>query len=301
MTAPFVHGARVVYDLDAPPLVPSPPPEPVGMARPFVKWAGGKTALLPELLPRLPDRIKNYWEPMAGGGALLWQVAHADATVVCDMNADLIETYLQIQNNVEFLIQMLRDVYESGHRDDPSRFYYDIRGAAREGFSAPGIAARFIYLNKTCFNGLYRVNKHGQFNVPFGKREKFIVDADRLRACSRRLRGAHIVNMDLSYALAARPGDAVYFDPPYVPVRRDSKGLSFTAYTAGGFGPVEQERLRNVARELREKGVFVMVSNSDTPEVRELYRGFTVETVMVRRNINSKGTGRGAVPEVIIT
>jgi len=271
------------------------------IARPFVKWAGGKTALLPEILERLPEKIGTYYEPFIGAGAVFFALAAEKRfkyATIGDANRDLIRTYLAISRDVAEVVHFLeKHVYEEKH-------YYAMRAKDPEKMPFAAAAARFIYLNKTCFNGLYRVNRKGQFNVPFGDYvNPTICDDANLCAVASALRsvkltvGAHDFEALIDNG-EPRRGDAVYFDPPYAPV---SKTSNFTAYAKGGFGDSEQERLRDCFARLDKKGVHVLLSNSDTPLVRKLYKGFKIEKVQVRRAINSKAAKRGEVGELLIS
>lgn len=267
---------------------------PDAVARPFWKSAGGKTALLPEILPRLPKKIKTYYEPFVGGGAVFFALAaegRFKRAVLGDANEELIETYFSIKEDLETVINRLK-AHAGKHSEE---YFYMVR-------ANPGqyIAARMIYLNRTCFNGLYRVNKKGEFNVPFGKyTNPTICDEDNLRAVSAVLRNVGLLPGDFERStMRARKGDAVYFDPPYAPLSETS---NFTTYTAGGFGSDEQTRLRDVAKQLVDRDVHVLLSNSDTPLVRKLYKGFKIEEVQARRRINSKGDKRGNVGELLIS
>lgn len=261
-------------------------------AQPILKWAGGKTRLLDELVPRLPERMGRYFEPFFGGGALYFRV-QPEGAVVSDVNRELVNVYEQVRDRVEDLVLALdRQPYSKEH-------YYRTR--ARDPESLPPLerAARTIYLNRTCFNGLYRVNRRGAFNVPIGSyKDPVICHPDRLRACSEVLRGAHLVAGDYRDVVeGARAGDFVYFDPPYQPLSATS---SFTSYTAGAFGPDDQRDLADTVRRLGERGVSCMVSNSDTPLVRELYDGLRIEVVLCPRAISCDGGGRGPVREVVV-
>ncbi len=264
------------------------------MARSPVKWAGGKGALLPEILSRLPEKINTYYEPFVGGGAVFFALAAENRfrrAVIGDANDDLMETYFAIQNDLDEVIRRLK-AHAGKHSEE---YFYKVR--AQRGTY---VAARFIYLNRTCFNGLYRVNRKGEFNVPFGKyTNPTICDEENLRAVSEVLQSADLETDDFEATVThAKPRDAVYFDPPYVPA---SETANFTAYTAGGFGPETHERLRDVANRLIARGVHVLLSNSDTPFVRELYRGFKIEEVQAPRRVNSKGGKRGNVGELLIS
>lgn len=271
------------------------------MTKPFLKWVGGKTALLPEILPRLPERISTYYEPFLGGGAVFFALASEPEkrfkrAMLSDANIDLIDTYYALASNVEGVIKKLeKHVYEEKH-------YYEVRSQDPEKLSDESAAARFIYLNKTCFNGLFRVNKKGQFNVPFGRyTNPTICDEESLRSVSSVLRGqnVYLAKRDFEEAVStASRGDAVYYDPPYCPL---SDTANFTAYSAGGFGLAEQERLRDCFAQLDSRGVHVLLSNSDTPLVRKLYKGFKIEEVRAPRRVNSKAEKRGEVGEVLIS
>ncbi len=265
--------------------------------RPFLKWAGGKTRLLPVLLAYVPAWFATYHEPFLGGGALffaLYRLQRIRTAVLSDINAELMDTYRAVRDQVEAVIRYL-ETYP--HRQD---FYYALR--ARDPWQLPLAerAARMIYLNKTGYNGLYRVNKRGQFNVPFGryKRPNYR-DFANLRAVSRALQGVTLATRSFEAVLeAVQPGDFVYLDPPYVPV---SPTARFTQYHAGGFGQAEHQRLAEVFRALTARGVYAMLSNSDTPWVRDLYAdAATVLSVQAPRFINSKGHKRGPQPELLI-
>jgi DNA adenine methylase len=268
-------------------------------ASPIVKWVGGKTKLLPELRARLPKTYKRYFEPFVGGAALFFALEPQDA-VLGDMNDALIDTYRAVQQAVENVIEELA-VHRKKHvRDD---YYYEVRTAWNAGkwqMDAVGHAAAFIYLNKTCFNGLWRVNKKNEFNTPRGDyNNPKIFDPAALRAASKALKTT--VLLEDGYAKTsevASKGDFVYFDPPYDPI---SKTSNFTSYTKDGFGDEQQEALALHAETLHRRGVHVMLSNNDTPFIRNLYKGFCIDTVQCGRSINSKGDKRGKVNEVIIT
>lgn len=271
-------------------------------ARPFAKWVGGKTRLLPELHARLPYRFNAYHEPFVGGGALYWSLATASIKNgpsrryhLSDMNPYLVPTYRAIKSDVEGLIKLLSVMpYEKG-------FFLTQRARDLHGLSDVEIGAWFIYLNRTCFNGLFRVNKSGKFNVPFGRyTNPTICDADLLRACSTVMTrtGTFVEQVGFEAVMTrAEPGDLVYFDPPYLPLSETS---DFTAYTNTGFNFDDQVRLRDVALRLKQKGVYVMLSNSDAPRIRELYSEFQIDSVMAARAINSKADGRGKISELII-
>jgi DNA adenine methylase len=269
------------------------------IARPPVKWAGGKTQLLPELRKHVPPRFDRYFEPFVGGGALYFSLAPPEAVLV-DSNADLIAAYEAIASSPNLLIRLLRSADEQ-YAQHGIEFYYRVRDVIPHETPLDR-ASRLIILNKTCFNGLYRVNKSGKFNVPAGKFKTppTICDEENIRACSRRLQLASINCGDFEpHVQEAKRGDLCYFDPPYIPT---SATADFTSYTADGFGYDDQARLRDCAASLKRRGVTVLLSNSDTPLARRLYdcSPFKVRRVEARRAINSKGGKRGAVGELII-
>ncbi|RJP47946.1 MAG: DNA adenine methylase [Anaerolineaceae bacterium] len=263
-------------------------------AKPFIKWAGGKAQLLPQMSNLFPpkDQIGRYFEPFLGGGAVFFHL-QPPKSFLSDSNHDLVELYQAVKNNVEELIHALKP-----HKNEPD-YFYEVRAQKPAALSQIQKAARFIYLNKTCFNGLYRVNSKGEFNVPFGKyKNPAICDAEGLRAASMALKHATITNADYQSVLdKARPTDFIYFDPPYHPL---SKTSSFTSYTSDRFGEGEQKELANVYRELANRGCFVMLSNSDTPLIREIYKDFNIYEIQATRAINSKPEGRGKITELLI-
>ena len=279
-------AAAAPTSASAPPIAP----------RPFLKWAGGKGQLLRELLARLPERFATYHEPFVGGGALFFALVGRgmiSRAVLSDANGPLIDTYLAVRDRVDDVIAAL------GHHPNEAAHFYRVRALDPDDLSLAEKAARVIFLNRTCYNGLHRENRAGQFNVPFGRyTNPRICDDVNLRACSRALRDVEVLRADFTTVLdRAKPGDLVYFDPPYHPV---SKTASFTAYDRNGFDEMDQASLRDVFAELARQGVQVVLSNSATPLVRRLFRGFRVERVLARRAINSKGERRGRVAEVIV-
>lgn len=263
-------------------------------AKPFIKWAGGKSQLLSKISEILPPKkqIGRYFEPFLGGGAMFFYLQHPKS-FLSDTNKELIELYEVVQNNVEELIRALKP-YKNEHD-----YFYEVRAQNPAKLNPIKRAARFIYLNKTCFNGLYRENSKGEFNVPFGRyKNPTICDAEGLRAASLALQNAQITHGDFCSILEkAKTTDFIYFDPPYQPL---SKTSSFTSYTASGFNEDRQKHLSEVYRELSDQGCFVMLSNSDTPLIRELYKGFYFYEVQASRAINSNGNGRGKITELII-
>lgn len=268
------------------------------LVRPFLKWAGGKRQLLPEIRRCMPKRISTYYEPFLGGGAVLFDL-QPQKSVVNDINAESINVYEVIRRDVESLIPKLKR-----HKNDKEHYYKTRERDRDRGYKnldRVTRAARIIYLNKTCYNGLFRVNRQGQFNVPFGRYEKpEIVNEVVLRAVSNYLNEADIQfsNIDFEESLSsARRGNFVYLDPPYDPV---SDTASFTGYTLNGFPKDEQERLKRACDKLDRKGCRFLLSNSATPFILELYRKYKTEIVHVGRNINSVASKRGKIEEVLV-
>lgn len=270
-------------------------------ASPIVKWAGGKTRLLPRLLARVPTQFGRYYEPFMGGAALFFALEPRMATIA-DINLALVTLYQTVVSDLEGLIEVAL-AHKSRHADE--KYYYEVRrrwndATARSAMSPAETSGTFVYLNKTCFNGLWRENKCGGFNVPRGDYvDPVIVDEDSLLAAQAVLARARIERGSFQDTTAdAKAEDFVYFDPPYDPLSDTS---SFTSYSASVFGKAEQRALADHARALDARGVFVMLSNNDTPFIRELYDGFLIETAPCGRSINSNGEGRGKIDEVIIT
>jgi DNA adenine methylase len=272
-------------------------------ARPFVKWAGGKTQLLHVLLPLLTSQpFRHYHEPFVGGGAVFFALAASrelERASLSDTNLDLTEAYSVITTDLEALVQKL----EYHQEQNSEEYFYKLRAWRDSDLwddTHIGRAARLLYLNKTCFNGLHRVNKAGQFNVPWGKyKHPKICDVGNLRACERALACASISCEDFESALwRVEPGDLVYLDPPYVPVSETS---NFTSYSKEGFTSQDQERLAREFTRLGKLGAHLVLSNADCEEVRALYAAWNIRSVSARRNVNSKGDKRGKVGEVIVT
>jgi DNA adenine methylase len=264
-----------------------------------LKRVGGKAKLLPELKARMPKAYKRFFEPFLGGGALFFDREPHDASLG-DASIELMKTYQAVAECVEDVIGLLES-HRRAHAQDA--YYYEARDRWNEGTwtdDPPGHAAAFIYLNKTCFNGLWRVNKTGHFNTPKGSYENpTIYTPEHLRSAGRLLRQADLYAGDYRVTTAsAGDGDFVYCDPPYDPI---SKTSNFTTYTKDPFVVAQQKELATWAGELRDRGAHVMLSNNDTPFIRELYADFCVDTVQCARPINSKATKRGKVDEVIIT
>ncbi len=276
------------------------------LAAPFLKWAGGKGQLLAQYEPFFPrEPVCGYFEPFVGSGAVFFHLQGRglfERAYLSEVNAELITCYLAVRDAVDDLIAALQG-HECDHAEHGAAHYYAVRAWDRApGWaSAPLVrrAARMIYLNKTCYNGLWRVNSRGHCNVPMGRyRRPDILNEGRLRAAARALQGAEITVAGFERVLErAGRGDFVYCDPPYVPL---SATANFTSYSAASFGEDEQRRLAEVFAALDRQGCRVMLSNSDTPLVRALYRAFRIETVSARRNINSARHKRGAVSEVVV-
>lgn len=268
-------------------------------AAPVVKWVGGKRQLLGEITPLLPGQIRAYCEPFLGGGAVLFSIQPKNA-IINDLNRDLMLVYEVILEDVEALIVDLRK------HENTSEYFYSLRDldrdrAAYQAMSKVERASRIIYLNKTCYNGLFRVNASGEFNSPFGRyKNPSIVNEPVLRAVSRYLTANHIQLFSEDFAATLRrvPDDGfVYLDPPYDPI---SDTAGFTGYNSGGFGKEDQIRLKQCCDILNQRGVKFLLSNSSTEFIRELYAGYTVSTVPAKRAINSNASRRGAVEEVLI-
>jgi DNA adenine methylase len=260
---------------------------------------GGKRQLIDALLAGVPKDLARhtYYEPFVGGGALFFSLqSRPKSAVLSDNNERLVRTYCGVRDRIDEVVRLLGD-YKKKH--SPS-FFQAMRELAVDRCEDDAqVAAWMIYLNKTAYNGLYRVNSRNVFNVPFGRYvNPGILDEPNLRACSRALRGVKIKHGDFGKMVErAKAGDFVYFDPPYVPLSATS---DFTGYTAAGFGPEDQKRLRDVARALKERGVHVLLSNSGAGFVREIYEGFELLEVDASRQINCKADGRGKIKELII-
>jgi DNA adenine methylase len=266
------------------------------MKSPF-KWVGGKRALIPQLIHHFPASCSNYFEPFCGGASLFFYMSEKSffkRAVLNDVNPEVINTHTMIRDRLPELLAGLDCIL----LDDwnTSEYFYTMRASKP---SQPiDRAVRFLYLLKTCFNGLYRVNRKGNFNTPFGKyTNPKLYNATELQACSDALQGVELRCGSFRDAVSdAQPGDVVYFDPPYVPV---SKTASFTAY-AGEFGSQEQQELADLFRELVGRGVTCVESNSDAPLVRQLYADFQLHVVAARRNVNSDGAKRGPINEIVV-
>ena len=270
--------------------------------KPFVKWAGGKRQIIDKLKKYAPADFNTYFEPFVGGGAFLFELSPKKA-VINDSNQELMNIYEVLCDEDKFK-KMCRALnsYEKQHSEE---FYYELRNKDRNKKTFSKLsdytrAARTIYLNKACFNGLYRVNSKNEFNVPFGKKTKVnTYEGDNLITVSNYLtmNDVKILCCDFEEAVSsAKKGDFIYFDPPY-----DSDTSTFNSYTEDGFGKDEQRRLAKVFKDLDFRGCYVMLSNHNTHLVNELYKGYNIHVIEAKRNINANAKGRGSVEEVIIT
>ncbi|MBA7640705.1 Modification methylase DpnIIA [subsurface metagenome] len=271
-------------------------------ARPFVKWVGGKKQLLPKFERLYSPKYNNYFEPFIGGGAVFLYLTPPKA-YLNDVNKALIWAYKNIKKNPTGIINLLKalqkDYYKKSGREREN-FYYSVREEYNNLSDASlKKSARLIFLNKTCYNGMYRENSEGKFNVPFGRYKRpRILDEENLLALSATLKNTTLTSMDFEKAVEkAKRGDFVYFDPPYYPL---SKTASFTSYSENGFLEKEQIRLKKTFANLDRKGVFVMLSNSYTNFIRNLYKDYKQIVVTANRAINCKAEGRGKIRELVI-
>ncbi len=271
-------------------------------AKPFLKWVGGKQQLLLQFEQYFPQEdFGRYFEPFLGGGAIffhLWTSGKLPKKVfLFDNNDELINVYTVVRDNLDALVELLI-VHQQNHGKD---YYYKIRSLDRQDVELSRIerAARTIYLNRTCYNGLYRVNQKKQFNAPIGSyKNPKVLYKDVLEAASVALQKVVLETKDFREIVSlAQPGDFFYFDPPYDPI---SKTSSFTGYTAGNFTDVDQRDLAEVFKELHDKGCLCMLSNSRTSFILELYQNFRIELVNARRAVNSDANGRGSIKEVVV-
>lgn len=263
---------------------------------PVVKWAGGKRQLLSEISENLPRRYNRYFEPFIGGGALFFSL-HPDDAYISDINEELVNLYKVIQSNVDELMLDL-----SAHQNT-EEYFFCIRNIDRSAeyalWTPVQKASRFIFLNRTCFNGLYRVNSRGEFNVPYGRyKNPQLINESNLFRCSKLLQNTVIQHADFRAIIDhVQEGDFVYFDPPYMPLSGTS---SFTAYTKEGFGQDMQQELKKLCDSLTDRGVRFLLSNSDVPFIRDLYQEYTVCTVFASRAISASTIGRSKVTEVLV-
>lgn len=269
--------------------------------RPLLKWAGGKRQIVHHLISKLPEKFSVYYEPFFGAGALFLELYNRGLlkkAVISDLNKELIALYTLVRDRCSGIIEELENIRFTNNKDD----YYRARDLfnSMESDHNPEKAALMIYLNRHAYNGLYRVNSSGKFNVPFGRyAHPSLPTPDDIISFSKALSNVKIINKDFETAVAdATVSDFVYFDPPYAPLSRSS---DFSAYSSLGFSLDEQKRLSRVFEELSSRGVMVMESNSATPFIKDLYRNYPQSTVQASRNINSKSNGRGKISELIIT
>lgn len=267
---------------------------------PIVKWVGGKRQLLKEIIPRVPSSFSTYVEPFVGGGAVLFDLAPSRA-IINDSNEELINVYRAIRDNPKDLVSKL-------HRHDSlnsSDYFYEVRAWDRQptykNLSSTTRAARIIYLNKTCYNGLFRVNQSGFFNTPYGRYKRpRIVNEPLIMALSAYFTNNDItiLNGDYTDALRNLPHDSfVYFDPPYMPI---SSSASFTGYTEQGFGFRHQQELKAECDKLTDQGIPWLLSNSKHPDIIDLYSSYSIDIVTANRSVNSKASKRGAVEEILV-
>ena len=270
--------------------------------KPFVKWAGGKRQLISVINANIPLSFGTYFEPFLGGGAVLFHLLSARQSVACrvsDLNPDLVLAYVAIRDRVNAVVSSLKR-HAKGYMSDPRAYYYGVRSSVPDG----GVekASRLIFLNRTCFNGLYRVNSRGMFNVPLGKYvNPNIVNEENLRAVSRSLQSERVQISCGDFEIACssmRRGDFVYFDPPYQPVSRTA---SFTGYTRQDFGATDLKRLVDLCHALDSRGCHVLLSNSNLQEIADHFdEDWEVTTVSANRCINSSGAGRAGHTELMI-
>jgi DNA adenine methylase len=262
--------------------------------KPVLKWAGGKSGLLPQLLPLFPKNFDRYFEPFMGGGAVFFSLGFTGKSYLNDLNSELIDLYETVRDKPTQLMREL-DTLAQKYSEE---FYYQLRAEYPE--SKLARAARTVFLNKSGFNGLYRQNSKGYFNVPFGKREKCpaLYDKENLLNASASLQHTKLQSLDFEEILdAAKNGDFVYCDPPYEPLSRTS---SFNAYQGGGFSQAEQRRLKEACIRAQNRGASIVISNSSAEFIKELYSDCEVISISARRAINSKGESRGKIEELAI-
>jgi DNA adenine methylase len=277
------------------------PPSDTKPFRGFLKWVGGKKRLAPILASLMPPSIGSYYEPMAGSAALFFWLRsnayQASKFTLNDVNRELMQTFEAVRDAPEDIIQIL-DL--DGFKDTSEEMYLKIRDIDPDTLSLPGVAARMIYLNRLCYNGLYRVNRSGKFNAPYGRYENpRVCNPDAIKTASGYLKSVRLLNRSYESILdSVRAGDFVYFDPPYVPVSTTS---NFVNFTRSGFSKIDHEALASLVAELNRKNVQVLLSNSDTPLTRLLYKAYRIRTVGVPRSVNSVGEGRGPVDEIVVS
>jgi DNA adenine methylase len=265
----------------------------------FLKWAGGKSQLIEQYKKYFPKKFNRYFEPFLGSGAIFFFVKkhfNPKEVFLSDNNEELINTFIVVRDKVEELIESLKERKKHHNKE----YFYEVRREKPKELSDIERASRFIYLNKTCFNGLYRVNSKGEFNVPLGDyKNPSIFDEKVLREASKLLKNVEIGTLPFENVLnEAKKGDFIYFDPPYFPI---SKTSSFTSYTKDTFLEKEQKELAGTFKELHKRGCFVMLSNSNSHFIKELYKDFCIHIIKARRAISCIGTKRGKINELLIT
>jgi DNA adenine methylase len=271
-------------------------------AKPFLKWAGGKARLIPQLEVHYPTSFNDYFEPFFGGGAVFFSLKVSLSSYINDINDTLMDAYVHIRDEIEIIIPKLaklESTYKKLSLEQRQLFYYEQRSKFNSLKAGTQRTVLLIFLNKTCFNGLYRENNKGEFNVPFGKyTNPTICDAENLRAVSEKLKLTTITSVGYKEAVSkAKSGDFIYLDPPYEPLSTTS---SFTAYHENGFTSKDQTDLRDLFIELDKRGCYVMLSNSTAPLIKELYKDYKQIEVQAARNINAKATGRGKITELVV-
>jgi len=262
------------------------------LQKPFLKWAGGKTQMIPDLLKFAPAKFNQYIEPFIGGGALYFNISHPKS-IISDLNEELVITYKQVKKNVFEVISVLDSYINT------EEFYYKIRSVSPSSLSDSERAARLIYLNKTCFNGLFRVNKKGDFNVPYSKRTGPFLNKQNLIGASEYMQDTEIYHLDYKETLKryAKKGDFVFLDPPYQPVGKFS---DFKRYTKEFFYESDQIELANIFKDLTNKGCYVMLTNSDHPFILDLYKEFHIETIETKRLISSNPNTRTGIDIIVL-
>jgi len=270
--------------------------------KPFLKWAGGKGKLLPQLHALLPLGFNNYFEPFVGGGAVFFSLVHSGTSVISDINTDLMNVYQHIKDDINIVITELKKIeleYKQLSQEARQEYYYLRRAEYNATSSGLRKSILFLFLNKTCFNGLYRQNSKGEFNVPFGRyANPAICNEENLYVVANKLQSTIIKNVSYQDAVKdAKAGDFIYFDPPYHPLNGTS---SFTAYHADGFTSEDQEELRDIFAVLDKRGCYVKLSNSSSEFIKSLYKDFRQETIYAARAINSRASKRGKIEELVV-
>ena len=271
-------------------------------AKPFLKWVGGKKKIIPQIKQYIPESYCQYFEPFIGGGALFFDLEPKIA-YINDVNKILISAYKNIKNHPHEIINKLEDlqkIFYEKNNEKRKMYFYEIRDAFNNTeYDSLLKTSYIIFLNKTCYNGMYRENSKGKFNVPFGRyKNPKILDEKNILTVSKLLQNVTITDYSFEKAVEnAKSGDFIYFDPPYHPLSITS---NFTSYSNGGFTKEDQIKLRDVFKDLDRRSCFVMLSNSDTKFIREIYEEFTQKTVLAARSINCKAAGRGKINELLI-